>query len=346
MRRIFNLFGLVLVLLTFGCTPPYLVEKDVPINISKLPGDTTGKTSISLYSYSTWEYVANDTDLFVLMVNDDSRYGDATVELIGVNREFHEYCYIKNVGKEGCKKQLMTKVGAERVKVGYFEPIIRRKLYIRPKDDFRIGKYLYVQYVDGTKRMLEWIDQYDNIKNSSKITDYFDYLKQYPNQSMHRQVLEDMFNKFFKVSVVKSSESKQRSTTARGLDTSSAGTCKDVIREIRVEPKTNQVPPVDLVMDVKYILNRTYEPYHIDKPGDPLYSSATYRLTAANGFTVNEKVQFDCVLTSGRFHSVAMSFLGRLAGAKSANDTGLSTSLTKLGFDIDIQHIGMAGVEK
>ncbi|NTU99288.1 hypothetical protein HGA64_04780 [Candidatus Falkowbacteria bacterium] len=348
------LFVLILPLIS-GCISLYSVEKNTPAteNLKEFvrPGDTSGITKIYVGRGSnkdTGEYYANETDLFFLAYSPGGRLRSgpvpASMQLRGITSKIEEYCFLDDHSKDYCMKKFIDKHGVEKVDLTEgstrkFTVISKDHLYITFESEDNGDGYLVTTYVDGTKGMTDWKSRYSNIKESNRIEDYFEYADTYPISTQSRKAMDDMFTRFFKVSVVSSKESVQRATTSGGIMSSSAGSCKDVSYNIKIEPRTTQLPPREVTVDINYILKRTYEPYQLEKKDDPLFQGVVYRLRANNNFTVTDNVAFDCVLTSGRFHFAAMSFLTRLAGAKNVNDTGVNTTLTKLGFDANIESV-------
>lgn len=191
---------------------------------------------------------------------------------------------------------------------------------------------LVVEWEDGTDRMLSWKARYEKVVDSNSINSYFNYVDEFPDSWFVSKVLSDAFEKFFKISIVEKIESPVRSIDSKGLASSSVGSCKDIGIKIRIEPKFLERPPRAISVDLSYVLNRTYRPIFLEKNGDPLCLKRKYDLNPKNNFTITDVVNFNCVLTSGRFHFAGLTVLGSILG-KSPQDSSETTTLTNMSFE-------------
>ncbi|MBK7001913.1 MAG: hypothetical protein IPH35_18685 [Rhodoferax sp.] len=144
------------------------------------------------------------------------------------------------------------------------------------------------------------------------------------------------FMKSFTVKIVDSKESQIRAITDRNLLSSMAGSCKDITKRIVIEAKEPTKLSRDVNVKVVFTLKRTYAPLMLEKEGDPLTEKRDYVFNAQNKYRISDVIKFDCVLASGRFHTAGLSLLGALSGTR-RQDTGVLTTLTKTGFEFDIE---------
>ncbi|MHB8987972.1 MAG: hypothetical protein ACYC6S_04225 [Desulfobulbia bacterium] len=331
-----------------GCGPLLKIEKDVPLSMLKMDKEshgTTGKTNIFI-GENKYELYLSKNNIFIL-----ENVHDSDVAFLGlkcINNKIHgeddwydscNYKYNRNGGVKGCLEKLITE--HKLVKIagdGKAKTIAQNEMsyieFITQRDNDH-NSHLNIEFIDKSEGMLRWKSKYNIIKKD-RMEDYFIYAGEYPGSEHVEKVMSDMFTNFFNVEIVSKSESKQRSTQQKGLASSSRGTCKDISRIIKISPKQGKIISRDIIsVKAKYVLRRTYTPYALEEKDDPLVTTRTYTLTKNNGFSVTDEVKYDCVLTSGRYHFAAFSFLGKILGKKS-DETSITTELTNIGFDIDI----------
>ncbi|MGY0780199.1 hypothetical protein ACW7BC_20115 [Azospirillum argentinense] len=199
------------------------------------------------------------------------------------------------------------------------------------------GKGATFQVTNNSNKLSSWRDDLKAARAAGTPDALLQFIDSHPKSpdldAVRKAVVTDHFN----VRVVNSSESPQREVSDKSLMTSTTGACKDIGKTIEISPK-RAVPSRAVTLTLSYTLNRTYEPHPIAEAGDPIRKTATYTLNAANGFKVRDTITYDCVLTSGRFHSASLSLLGKLAGVD-PKDAGVSTTLTKTSFSLDIDSL-------
>ncbi len=342
----------IVVLHLMGCVDVYTIKKNVPVSVTadvQKKGDITGITKIYVGNIDSQSYGSplsfslykSDIDLFIMTeAKHQSNAKYLGIYIQGVTNKFGASC---NYHDGKCSvEELAKKYNLVKVDGSHNFDYNRTKLISDYKYITFYSKYdkkdVLIEWIDSTNEYMEWKSRYEKIRETEKINDYFEYIKEYPTTPHAVSVLNDMFNRFFDFTIASKHESKQRPIKRGGLVSSSAGSCKDIEREIRIKPKTDQRPPRDITVNVKYTLRRTYKPYALEEKDDPLYRNGSFRLTVSNGFTATDKVNFECVLTSGRFHHVGLSLLGALVGKKSA-ESGINTTLESLGFDADVVSI-------
>lgn len=172
---------------------------------------------------------------------------------------------------------------------------------------------------------------YSGSRDSNNI--YVNYTNRQDKVAAHQQARQD-FLKNYSIKVLGSRQSGERAIKDAHMLASYAGSCRDMFRKISITPAKGARPGPMKIM-VRWSLQRTYEPLHLEEKGDPVHIERTYTLNAQNKYSVTEEVKYECVETSLRVHTAAFSLLGRLMGM-SKEKTGFDTALTgtKFGFDV------------
>ncbi len=172
---------------------------------------------------------------------------------------------------------------------------------------------------------------YSGSRDSKNI--YVNYTNRQDKVAAHQQARQD-FLKNYSIKVLGSRQSGERAIKDAHMLASYAGSCRDMFRKISITPAKGARPGPMKIM-VRWSLQRTYEPLHLEEKGDPVHIERTYTLNAQNKYSVTEEVKYECVETSLRVHTAAFSLLGRLMGM-SKEKTGFDTALTgtKFGFDV------------
>jgi hypothetical protein len=154
---------------------------------------------------------------------------------------------------------------------------------------------------------------------------------------MARQEAQQEFLGHYTIKILGKKESKIRPYSGSGLITSGSGSCKDMTRTVEISAKKSK--PMPLKVKMRWSLQRTYEPLKIEND-DTLHIERSYSLNVGNNYSVRDEVTYTCVITSGRFHHVAGSALGKMLnifdGGLSSGDLDLFTTLTKVNFGFDV----------
>ncbi len=339
---------LVLPLLLAGCSTGITQWSDKPLTfvIDEEAGDRGGVAKIFVAQPSGKpEFYHDGQDLFVAY-----RTGGSDISLVyvyGITREYKRYDNASNcpVGSE-CFRNLFPNRrytaaeithGGENPKyvIAYGPQFYIEARITRPK---KIE--LVVEFRDRSATARVWHADYQKALQEGTAIALDQFVNTHTSSYYFTVAKTQLFHKLFDVKVIASSESAQRATTQKALLASMAGSCKDIVRTVRIAPKGELPKGLTqyFAMEMAYTLKRTYAPHQIAEDGDPLTQTVSHRLNPGNNFTITQDVRYDCVLTSGRFHHAGLSLAGALMGVK-PEDAGINTTLEKTSFSYDIKSI-------
>lgn len=154
------------------------------------------------------------------------------------------------------------------------------------------------------------------------------YIVKYPNSHRISDATKELFDLQFDVKLIRSVDSDNRPVTARALTQSLAGACRDMERHISITPRGKPLRAYDA--SITFVLYRYYRPYSLETKGDPLRISRRYHLSEKNKFSVSDVIKYECVLTSGRFHSLMGSFIGLVGNVFLGTDKNIAAPTTTL----------------
>lgn len=172
---------------------------------------------------------------------------------------------------------------------------------------------------------------YKNHKNGKYVD--VNYTSRQDKVTAHQQMRKN-FLENYRIQVRGSSQSADRAIKDSGLLASYAGSCRDMVRKVSITPVNgNNSKPVKIT--VRWTLQRTYDPLHLEEKGDPVHKESVYILNANNKYTAHDEIKYQCIPTALRVHHAGFSLLGIMGGV-SKEKMGFNTTLTgtKFGFDV------------